>query len=62
MAMLKRRKMIQALVHEMPQIAAYAARVKESIQIQLLNQVSNLSRQLGMYDNIMERIKIGGLA
>ena len=62
MARLKRRKMIQALVHEMPQIAAYAARVKESIQIQLLNQVSNLSRQLGMYDNIMERIKIGGLA
>ena len=62
MAMLKRRKMIQALLYEMPQIAAYAARVKESIQIQLLNQVSNLSRQLGMYDNIIERIKIGGLA
>ena len=62
MAMLKRRKMIQALLHEMSQIAAYAARVKESIQIQLLNQVSHLSRQLGMYDNIIERIKIGGLA
>ena len=62
MAMLKKRKIIQALLHNMPKIAAYAARVKESIQIQLLNEVSHLSRQLGMYDNIMERIKIGGLA
>ena len=62
MAMLKRRKMIQALLHEMKQIEAYAARVKEYIKIQILNQVFHLSRQLGMYENIIKKIKIGGLA
>ena len=63
MAMLKRKLIIKALLHEMPKYAVAVAKIGKTYdQAKLMYEIQKLYGQLGLYDHIIDRIKIGGIS
>lgn len=61
MTMLKNRMLLKALIHEIPGLAYCVGRQINKDLEPLLKEVQNIYRQLGIYDNIIDRIKLGGV-
>lgn len=60
MAMLKKRLMIKAMLSEMDKMAAYITRIaKDSVEHEFITQMYYLTVKFSLYDNIIERMKIG---
>lgn len=63
MAMLKKRMLIKALIHELPKLM-YLGRKngKHNYSQELLaNELAKIYGQLWLYDGIIDRIKLGGV-
>lgn len=63
MAMLKKRILIKALIHELPKLIHIGRKDGKYYYSQelLMNELTKLYGQLGLYDNVMDRIKLGGI-
>lgn len=63
MAMLKKRMLVKALIHELPKLM-YLGRKngKHNYSQQLLaDELTKIYGQLGLYDHIIDRIRFGGI-
>lgn len=61
MPMLKKRMLLKALIHELPKLVHIGRRSDKSITKPLMEELTKLYGQLGLYDHILDRIKLGGI-
>lgn len=61
MAMLKQRLLIKALIHELPKLVGRQNGKFSYSQNLLIEEMTKLYGQLGLYDHIIDRIKLGGI-
>lgn len=63
MAMLKKRMLLKALIHELPKLMLLGRQDgKHNYSQQLLvDELTKLYGQLGLYDHIMDKIRFGGI-
>lgn len=61
MVMLKNRIMLRALIHAAPGLAYDIEKQTNQDVDTVLKEIQNMYRQLGIYDNIVDRIKLGGV-
>ena len=59
MAMLKRKIIIKAFLHELPKLAAVVARGRNNDREKFLYEINRLYGQLGLYDHIIDKIRMG---
>lgn len=61
MAMLKKRLLVKALIHELPKLVGRQCGKFTYSQNRLLDELAKLYGQLGLYDHILDKIKLGGI-
>lgn len=63
MPMLKKRMLLKALIHEIPKLIRIGRRSAKTFNDEevLINELTKIYGQLGLYDHIMDRIRLGGI-
>lgn len=63
MAMLKKRMLVKALIHELPKLMHIGRQNgKHNYSQKLLaDELVKIYGQLGLYDHVIDRIKLGGI-
>lgn len=61
MPMLKKRMLLRALIHEIPGIGFQIGRQFGKSIEPLIEELTNIYSQLGLYDQIIDRIRLGGI-
>lgn len=61
MPMLKRKMLLKALIHELPKLVHIGRKSDKTITKPLIDELAKLYGQLGLYDHIIDKIKLGGI-